>query len=344
MKGYENGFPVLFENRMIEEQAANVMQYLMDGNYLDGKTKGLTAEILSYNQELHVLGYARGNFKWMLDGSIKVFWEFLGLPALDCDEWGAGRQAPLQANFKSRLQERMALASDDDTPLGLIVLPIQHFVVALMSIFSFFFMQHAFIVFLLAHLLNVFTGLKKDHANGIAIGSSGSVLSDLKLTVFPSIWIHLQRLFRKPALANTGASGRTVFHQPDDSMGQTKGRKLSQEHFMRCAGLVDMILPGVESHKELCSKLRRDTSRTHRPTQTSDKYHDTTRRDQTTTITSQRTPDQRPQPRQSNPDHDTQDRDQTTTTPYSDQTTNHTEQRPRPRQNQTATIPLPHQT
>eukprot|EP00798_Chlamydomonas_sp_ICE-L_P022244 gene22244-29314_t len=69
----------------------------MDGNYLDDKTKGLTAEILSYNRELHVLGYARGNFKWMLDGSIKVFWEFLGLPALDYLKYS---DSTLQANLK----------------------------------------------------------------------------------------------------------------------------------------------------------------------------------------------------------------------------------------------------
>eukprot|EP00798_Chlamydomonas_sp_ICE-L_P030221 gene30221-35209_t len=98
MKGYKTGFPVLFENRMREEQAANVMQYLMDGNYLDYKTKGLTAEILSYNRDLHVLGYARGNFKWMLDGSIKVAWEFLGLPALD---YLKNSDSTLQADLKT---------------------------------------------------------------------------------------------------------------------------------------------------------------------------------------------------------------------------------------------------
>eukprot|EP00798_Chlamydomonas_sp_ICE-L_P022445 gene22445-29559_t len=106
MKGYENGFPVLFENRMREEQASNVMQYLMDGNYLDYKTKGLTAEILSYNRDLHVLGYARGNFKWMLDGSINVAWEFLGLPALD---YLKNSDNTLQAGLKVFGKELVAL-------------------------------------------------------------------------------------------------------------------------------------------------------------------------------------------------------------------------------------------
>eukprot|EP00798_Chlamydomonas_sp_ICE-L_P019373 gene19373-26022_t len=541
MKGYGNGFPVLFENRMIEEQAANVMQYLMDGNYLDDKTKGLTAEILSYNRELHVLGYARGNFKWMLDESIQVFWEFLGLPALDYlkdsdstlqanfkvfgkelvplwifigfftlytiwhlfdsikyygrveashhvgAEWSLKRglgalptdsklvydlilvsamvaggivwslymgkfatefearytynvydsvtgranwllpirkdavaiqetatieslqtgsltattagidnelldslhiPAPWSAGMAGRyllpeaddpnmddlsevmsmahtlawyyttcgiiqafviimlilrlissfsFQQRLGIigdtlirampllfhifllflfvllmfavaayvmlgwrrvgvatymeaiqdtalslvgvsrvqdttnafladihsfktlmdAGDGDTPLGLIVLPIEHFVVALMSIFSFFFMQNAFIVFLLAHLLNVFSGLKRDHANGIAIGSSGSVLSDLKLTVSPSIWLHLHRLFRKPALAITGASGCSVSHHPDDSDGSTTKDEARPKTFYGMRKfLSDSILPGVNQHNEALQQVK----------------------------------------------------------------------------------------
>eukprot|EP00798_Chlamydomonas_sp_ICE-L_P027892 gene27892-12011_t len=55
---------------------------------------------------------------------------------------------------------------DDDTPHGLIVLPIEHFVVGLMSIFSFFFVQNVLLIFLLAHLLNVFSCLKSDLAKG----------------------------------------------------------------------------------------------------------------------------------------------------------------------------------
>eukprot|EP00798_Chlamydomonas_sp_ICE-L_P008477 gene8477-4838_t len=518
MKGYENGFP-----------------YLMDGNYLDDQTKGMTAEILSYNRDLHVLGYARGNFKWMLDGSIKVNWEFLGLPALDylkdsystlqanlkvfgkelvplwiligfftlytmwhlvdsihyygrveashpvgaewslkrglgalptdsklvydlllvgvmvaggvvwslymgkyatearytynvydsvtgranwllpiredavaiqeattieslltgsltattagidnnvldslniSSPWSAGmagryllpeaddpnmddlsevmsmahtlasyyttygiiqaviiimlilrlissfsfqqrlgiigdtlvRAMPLLVHVfllflvvllmfavaayimlgwrhvevatytdalqdtalslvdVSRMQDTtnaflsdshsfktLVEARDDDTPLGLIVLPIEHFVVALMSIFSFFFMQNVLLVFLLAHLLNVFSVLKSD----LAKGSSGSVLSDLKLTVFPSMWIRLQRLIRKPALPITRASGRIVSHHPDDSDGPTTMDKSKPETFDELRKfLSDSILPGVNQHNGAMQQVK----------------------------------------------------------------------------------------
>eukprot|EP00798_Chlamydomonas_sp_ICE-L_P026813 gene26815-4407_t len=538
MKGYENGFPVLFENRMREEQAANVMQYLMDGNYLDYKTKGLTAEILSYNRDLHVLGYARGNFKWMLDGSIKVVWEFLGLPALDylknsdttlqadlkvyrkelvalwiliviftlytiwylvdciryygraeasdptgavwslkrglgalptdskliydiilvtamvsggvvwslymgkyamefearytynvydsvtgkanwllpirkdagaiqgeaaieslqsgtftdttagidnylldslniSAPWSAGmagryllpeaddpnmddlsevmsmahtlawyyttygiiqafviimlilrlistfsflqrlgligdtllRAMPLLfhifllflvvllmfavavyimlgwrrvevATYKDALQDtalslvdysrmqdttnafladshsfKTLGASDDaDTPNGLIVLPIEHLVVGIMSIFSFFFMQNVLLIFLLAHLLNVFSRLKSDLAKGNTIGSSGSVLSDLKLTVFPSMWIQLQRLFWKPAVAVKGASRQKLSNHPDaDSADAWDVPTTKEEARLKtleelCKFMSDSILHGVNQH------------------------------------------------------------------------------------------------
>eukprot|EP00798_Chlamydomonas_sp_ICE-L_P004363 gene4363-14486_t len=501
MKGYENGFPVLFENRMQEEQAANVMQYLMDGNYLDYKTKGLTAEILSYNRDLHVLGYARGNFKWMLDGSIQVAWEFLGLPALDylrdsdntlkaglkvfgkelvalwiligfftfytiwylvdciryygraeasdpaglewslkrglralptdskliydillvtamvsggvvwslymgkyamkfearytynvydsvagkanwllpirkdaafrekqpwnrykvgrlltqqlaltticwipstsqlhgVQEWQEAntiamtvcrlissfsfqhrlgligdilvRAMPLLfhifllflvvllmfavavyimlgwrrvevATYKDALQDtflslvdysrmqdttnaffadshsfKTLVASDnDDTPHGLIVLPIEHFVVGIMSIFSFFYVQNVLLIFLLAHLLNVFSRLKSELSNGNTIGSSGSVLSDLKLTVFPSMWIQLQRLFWKPAVAVTGASRRKLSHHPDADDGDTWDGPTTKEEARPktleelCKLMSDSILQGVNQH------------------------------------------------------------------------------------------------
>eukprot|EP00798_Chlamydomonas_sp_ICE-L_P008465 gene8465-4909_t len=553
MKGYENGFPVLFENRMRksdvsvdmkQERAANVMQYLMDGNYLDEQTKGLTAEILSYNRDLHVLGYARGKVKWMLDGSIKVVWEFLGLPALDylkdsdstlqadlkvfgkelvalwiligfftlytiwylvdCiqyygraeardpagAEWSLQRglialptdsrliydillvgcmiaggilwslymgkyamefearytynvydsvtgranlllpkrkdavaiqegatieslqtgsfsdttagidnslldslniSAPWSAGIAGRyllpgaddsnmddlsevmsmahtlawyyttygiiqavviimlilrlvssfsFQQRLGLIGDtmvralpllfhifllilvvllmfavavyimlgwrrvevatykdalqdtalslvdfswmqdtanafladshsfktlvgpaaaaDGTPHGLIVLPIEHFVVSIMSIFSFFFVQNVLLIFLLAYLLNVFCRLKNDLSKGLhrdTIGSSGSVLSDLKLTVFPSMWIQLQRLFWKPAVTFTGASRRRVSHHPDaddadawhglTTKEDARPKTLEELHkFMsRCT------LPGVNQHR-----------------------------------------------------------------------------------------------
>jgi len=47
------------------------MQYLLDGNYLDTSTRQLTAEMLTYNADLQVLGYTRATFDWQRDGAIK---------------------------------------------------------------------------------------------------------------------------------------------------------------------------------------------------------------------------------------------------------------------------------
>ena len=46
------------------------LQYLMDGNYLDQKSKRLTAELLTYNADLKVIGYTDMTFDWQTDGSI----------------------------------------------------------------------------------------------------------------------------------------------------------------------------------------------------------------------------------------------------------------------------------
>lgn len=43
----------------------------------------MTAEVLAYNSNLHVLSYLRGNFQWETDGSISAKFDTLGLPALD---------------------------------------------------------------------------------------------------------------------------------------------------------------------------------------------------------------------------------------------------------------------
>jgi hypothetical protein len=70
MQGYPSGFPVLLPNRLSQQRAATVMQYLLDGNYLDRSTRQLTAEAMTYNADLGVLGYTRATFTWQADGAI----------------------------------------------------------------------------------------------------------------------------------------------------------------------------------------------------------------------------------------------------------------------------------
>ncbi len=71
VQGYPSGFPMLLPNRLSQQRSTAVMQYLLDGNYLDKHTRRLTAEAMTYNSELKVLGYTRATFDWQEDGAIK---------------------------------------------------------------------------------------------------------------------------------------------------------------------------------------------------------------------------------------------------------------------------------
>jgi hypothetical protein len=62
---------VLLPNRLSQQRSTVVLQYLLDGNYLDKHTRQLTAEAMTYNAELAVLGYTRATFDWQEDGAIK---------------------------------------------------------------------------------------------------------------------------------------------------------------------------------------------------------------------------------------------------------------------------------
>jgi hypothetical protein len=75
VQGYAAGFPVLLPTQLSRATSAAALQYLLDGNYLDKQSKQLTAELLTYNADLRVIGYAHMTFAWQRDGSIS------GVPA-----------------------------------------------------------------------------------------------------------------------------------------------------------------------------------------------------------------------------------------------------------------------
>ena len=47
------------------------------------QSKTLSVELLSYNAELHVLGYIKGAFQWQQNGLVEAVFTFMGMPALD---------------------------------------------------------------------------------------------------------------------------------------------------------------------------------------------------------------------------------------------------------------------
>jgi hypothetical protein len=71
LQGYAPGFPVLLPLQLSQARSAAAMQYLLDGNYLDKQSAGLSAQLLVYNADLRILGHVKIDFQWRDDGSIK---------------------------------------------------------------------------------------------------------------------------------------------------------------------------------------------------------------------------------------------------------------------------------
>jgi hypothetical protein len=74
LQGYAAGFSVLLPTQLSRAASASALQYLLDGNYLDNQSKQLSAELLTYNADLRVVGYAEISFAWQQDGSISGGW------------------------------------------------------------------------------------------------------------------------------------------------------------------------------------------------------------------------------------------------------------------------------
>lgn len=63
---------MLLPVKLSQPRSAAALQYLLDGNYLDkSKSKALTAELLTYNADLRVLGYSKLTFTWQQNGAVR---------------------------------------------------------------------------------------------------------------------------------------------------------------------------------------------------------------------------------------------------------------------------------
>jgi hypothetical protein len=72
LQGYSPGFPVLLPVGVSALRAQQLVGHLLDGNYLDAAgSKGLRAELLVYNPDLQLLGYAAASFTWTRHGQVE---------------------------------------------------------------------------------------------------------------------------------------------------------------------------------------------------------------------------------------------------------------------------------
>ncbi|EFJ49748.1 hypothetical protein VOLCADRAFT_89514 [Volvox carteri f. nagariensis] len=83
LSGRSPGFPVLLESGLSASRAAQMVRYLVDGNYLDHRqTVEMTAELLVYNPGYHAFAYFRGDFQWSEAGAIIGHLSTVGFPAM----------------------------------------------------------------------------------------------------------------------------------------------------------------------------------------------------------------------------------------------------------------------
>jgi hypothetical protein len=72
LQGYSAGFPVLLPVGVSALRAQQLVGHLLGGNYLDAAgSKALSAELLTYNPDLQLLGYAAGSFTWTRHGAVE---------------------------------------------------------------------------------------------------------------------------------------------------------------------------------------------------------------------------------------------------------------------------------
>ena len=72
LQAYPPGFPVLVANAVSRSRAQQLLQSLVDGNYLDaGGSQDLRVQLLVYNAELKLLGFVQMLFAWTAHGEIE---------------------------------------------------------------------------------------------------------------------------------------------------------------------------------------------------------------------------------------------------------------------------------
>ncbi|GFR49555.1 hypothetical protein Agub_g11601 [Astrephomene gubernaculifera] len=77
-----DAYPVLLDTSLGERRIREMLLALKEGAYLDSElTESLTAQMVSYDAEMHVFGYWRAEFSWGAEGAIRGSFSLQGLPA-----------------------------------------------------------------------------------------------------------------------------------------------------------------------------------------------------------------------------------------------------------------------
>ncbi|KAJ9523171.1 hypothetical protein QJQ45_024097, partial [Haematococcus lacustris] len=99
LPGLEAGYPVLVDTGISAKRAAQVLSYVLDGNYVEkSMTHSMSVQLLSYNPAAAVFGCWRLRLDWQQDGRIVGTHQVQALPVPDygagTGQWVLARLAP----------------------------------------------------------------------------------------------------------------------------------------------------------------------------------------------------------------------------------------------------------
>ncbi|KAG1675992.1 hypothetical protein FOA52_014236 [Chlamydomonas sp. UWO 241] len=84
LKGFDDGYPLLFDTHVSEKRIVDLLHYVQDGGMLSTQlTRSMTLQMVTYNPEAVVFGYFSATFTWIDSGVISMTSKLMALPAVE---------------------------------------------------------------------------------------------------------------------------------------------------------------------------------------------------------------------------------------------------------------------
>ncbi|KAG1670027.1 hypothetical protein FOA52_011183 [Chlamydomonas sp. UWO 241] len=84
LKGFDDGYPLLFDSHVSEKRIVDLLHYVQDGGMLSAQlTRSMTLQMVTYNPEAIVFGYFSATFRWIDSGVISMTSKLMALPAVE---------------------------------------------------------------------------------------------------------------------------------------------------------------------------------------------------------------------------------------------------------------------
>ncbi|KAG1660944.1 hypothetical protein FOA52_005525, partial [Chlamydomonas sp. UWO 241] len=84
LKGFADGYPLLFDTHVSEKRIVDLLHYVQDGGMLSAQlTRSMTLQMVMYNPQAVVFGYFSATFSWIDSGVISMTHKLMALPAVE---------------------------------------------------------------------------------------------------------------------------------------------------------------------------------------------------------------------------------------------------------------------